>query len=66
MPTVEELAEAIKELTDEERARLMALLDELEEDAWDRQIEEDARSGKLDWLLEEGRREAREGLLRDL
>jgi hypothetical protein len=62
MSTVEELAEAIQKLSDEERARLVELIDEMEEDdEWDREIEEDARSGRLDRLADEALREHRAG-----
>ena len=52
MLTVEEIQQAIVSLSAAEYAELMKWLDELEEDPWDRQIEEDAKAGRLDFLKE--------------
>ena len=52
MLTVEEIQQAIVSLSAAEYAELMKWLDELEEDPWDRQIEEDAEAGRLDSLKE--------------
>jgi hypothetical protein len=50
MTKLEDIQKAATELSDEERARLRAWLDELDEQAWDAQIERDAEAGKLDKL----------------
>jgi hypothetical protein len=50
MTKLEDIEDAVTKLSDEERKKLRAFLDELEADAWDRQIERDARAGKLDKL----------------
>ena len=50
-------------LTDSQRAELDRRMDELE---WDRQIESDIRSGRLDKLAEEAVAEHREGKTRDI
>ena len=39
---------------------------ELQADRWDRPIEADAEAGKLDWLVEEARREMAAGETRPL
>jgi len=52
MSTVEEIIAAIDRLSPSEREKLDAFLDR-EWDAWDRQIEADFDSGKLDALLKE-------------
>ena len=53
MTSVTDIQKAIMELTASEYAELMKWLDELEEDPWDRQIEEDAKAGRLDALANE-------------
>ncbi|MYC34648.1 MAG: hypothetical protein F4X64_15910 [Chloroflexi bacterium] len=52
MTSVTEIQEAILNLTAAEYAELMKWLDELEEDPWDRQIEEDVKAGRLDFFKE--------------
>jgi hypothetical protein len=44
---------------------LTAFLVELDNAAWDKQIEADAASGKLDFLFEEAEKERTRGTLRD-
>jgi hypothetical protein len=66
MTKLEKIEKAITELSDEERKALRAFLDELEAEAWDRQIERDAAAGKLDWLDEEARAEHGAGRSRKL
>jgi hypothetical protein len=41
-------------------------LDELTADAWDRQIEADAKNGKLDKLVEESESDFRAGRFREI
>ena len=53
MTNVSEIQQAILNLTAAEYAELTEWLDELEEDPWDRQIEEDAKAGRLDFFKEE-------------
>lgn len=53
MTSVAEIQQAILNLTAAEYAELMEWLDELEEDPWDRQIEEDVKAGRLDALAAE-------------
>ena len=45
-----EIKQAILELTEEEYAEMVDWFYSLEEEEWDRQIEEDATSGKLDFF----------------
>ena len=52
MSKVEEIERAIQELKPEEWSALRDWLEEYKEDAWDRQIEEDALSGRLDALAD--------------
>ena len=52
MTSVAEIQQAILDLTAAEYAELMEWLDKLEEDPWDRQIEEDVNDGRLDFFKE--------------
>ena len=54
MSTVQEIERAIEKLSDEELAQIRAWL-------WDRDIERDADSGRLDTLAEEALQEYRSG-----
>ena len=64
--TVAEIKQAILDLPVAEYAELMEWLDGLEEDQWDRQIEADAKAGKLDFLKERALEAKRNGTLRYL
>ncbi|MBX7122411.1 MAG: hypothetical protein K1X42_09810 [Opitutaceae bacterium] len=59
MSTVQEIERAIEKLSDAEVAEIRAWL-------WDRDIERDAASGKLDAFAEEALREHRAGKTRKL
>ena len=66
MSTVAEVIEAVKHFTDEEKDEFLAQLREVAfEDEWDRQIEADAKAGRLDFLVKEADDAIREGTLRD-
>ena len=49
--SVQELETAVSSLPPEEFARFQTWFEEFAADAWDRQIEADARAGKLDHLI---------------
>ncbi len=66
MSSVAEIKQAILELPKAEYAEIVEWLQELEEEAWDRQIEEDAKSGKLDALAAEAWEAKANGTLVDL
>lgn len=66
MIKLEDIEKAVAALSAEERAKLRARLDELDEQAFDDQIERDAKAGKLDWLLEESRADHAAGRTRNL
>lgn len=61
MSSVTEIESAIRGLPEEEFWKLADWFDELRSEAWDRQIEADAASGRLDFLFEEAARERSEG-----
>jgi hypothetical protein len=64
--SVEELEKAITKLSSKERSRLLKLLEEMDAAEWDRQMEEDAKNGKLDKLLAESEEDFRAGRYREL
>jgi hypothetical protein len=52
-----EIKSAVRELPPAELAELAAFISEQDNAAWDKQKEQDAASGKLDFLFEEAERE---------
>ncbi len=50
MTSADEIKQAVLGLPETEYAKLMDWLHELAEEAWDKQIEEDIKAGKLDAL----------------
>jgi len=49
--SVAEIIDAVKELSEAQKAEFLERLKEIDfEDAWDRQIEADAKAGRLDHL----------------
>ena len=60
-----EIKSAVRELPPAELAELAAFISEQDNAAWDKQKEQDAASGKLDFLFEEAERERAAGKLRD-
>jgi hypothetical protein len=60
--TVSEIIEAVKKLPEADKSQFLQRLTEVNfDDAWDRQIEADAKAGKLDRFIDEAIREHREG-----
>ena len=67
MSTVAEILDAVKRLTEEDKGLFLEQLADVDfDDAWDRQIEADAKAGKLDFLWEEAKRDIAQGTLRPL
>jgi hypothetical protein len=60
--SITEIEQAITELSPEELARLREWFDEYYAEVWDKQIEEDAKSGRLDKLIAEADEEYDAGL----
>jgi hypothetical protein len=60
-----EIKSAVRQLPPKELAELAAFVSEQDNAAWDKQMEQDAASGKLDVLFEEAERERAAGKLRD-
>lgn len=66
MSSVEEIERAVSELPADELRRFREWFAAFEEDLWDRQIERDVSSGRLDALVDEARTEHRSGRTRPL
>lgn len=67
MSTVVEIIDAVKQLDEKQKNEFLAKLAEIDfDDAWDRQIDADARAGRLDFLWEEAKRDIKEGRTRPL
>jgi len=49
--SIDEIKAAIEALSEEEHARLSRWFAEMDWENWDREIEEDSESGKLDFLI---------------
>ena len=65
MRTVEEIEAAIEALSAEEFSKLTDRLISRRNARWDRQMDEDAASGKLDFLTVEADAARKAGMLRD-
>ncbi|MDA1276593.1 MAG: hypothetical protein O2960_21455 [Verrucomicrobia bacterium] len=66
MCTVEEIEAAIAKLPEDEFWKLTDRLIALREDEWDRQIESDAKTGKLDKLWEKAKTDIETGRVKPL
>lgn len=65
MSAVQQIQNAVLSLSPEERAALRAWFAELDAREWDQQIEQDATSGRLDWLRQEALQDLRDGRCTD-
>ncbi len=66
MTKLEKIEQEISSLDPKDVRKLADWLDEYKAELWDRQIEADAKAGKLDGLIAEARREIAEGKVRPL
>lgn len=66
MTKLEKIEQDISALSKADLRKLSDWLDEYKSDLWDRQIEADARSGKLDKLVAEAKAQAAAGKFRPL
>jgi DNA-binding PadR family transcriptional regulator len=64
--SITEIEQAITELSPEELARFRQWFDEYYAQVWDKQIEEDAKSGRLDKLIAEADEDYNAGLSKPL
>lgn len=65
MDRVEEIEAAIDSLPPEEFSRIARWFRERDQALWDRQMDADSRTRKLDFLFEEGDDQSSQGQLRD-
>ena len=63
---IEELERDIKQLSPEQLRQFRAWYEEFDSDVWDRQIEQDSKSGKLDDLANQALQEHRAGKTKKL
>ena len=63
---IDQIKEAIEQLSFEERAELAAWLHGWRDDEWDEQMKRDIASGKLDAVLRKVDDDVRAGRLRDM
>ena len=66
MSTVVEIKSAIKKLKPKELRSIGDLVDELREELWDRQIDADAKAGRLDKLADKALADYRAGRCKPL
>ncbi len=66
MLSVEEIETEIQALPKEDYVRLREWFSEKDWEEWDKQIEADSKSGKLDFLIKEARDEKAKGNLQEL
>ena len=66
MSTVQELEQAVRQLSPEELAAFRAWFVEFDAQLWDRQLEDDVAAGRLDALAEEALLDLREGRCTEL
>ena len=64
--TITELEQAVTQLSEEELVRFRAWFDEYFAEIWDKQIEDDAKAGRLDKLIAEVTEEYNAGLSKPL
>ncbi|MDE0300880.1 MAG: hypothetical protein OXN17_19785 [Candidatus Poribacteria bacterium] len=66
MSNITEIQQAILALSEADYLQFRGWFNELEWAKWDRQIEVDSESGKLDFLVTEAREAKEKGTLKDL
>ena len=65
--SVAEIIDAVKELSENEKGEFLDRLMEIDfEDAWDRQIEADAKAGRLDHLFAQAEADIAAGRIKPL
>lgn len=66
MSELEELEKRIRKLSPQDLAKFRAWFSEFDHALWDRQVESDARSGKLDRLVNEARADYKAGKVKKI
>lgn len=65
MDRVEQIEEVIESLPPEDYSRFVRWFRERDQAAWDQQMDDDSRTGRLDFLFAEADEENKQGLLRE-
>jgi hypothetical protein len=65
MSRVEELERAIQELPPDEFAQIARRVYGIEQERWEGQLDRDAKLGRLDFLVDEARKDQEAALLKD-
>lgn len=66
MAKIQEIEKAISNLTPEELSRFRAWFEEFDAATWDKQIEEDVKSGRLDAIAGQAISDFKKGRFREL
>ena len=66
MSTLQKIEQDIQTLPENQVAELQAWLDDYNASLWDRQIQKDAKSGKLDALMNQAKADFKAGKCREL
>jgi len=61
MSTIQEIEDAVRGLSADERVAFRSWFAEFDAEEWDRQIEKDVAAGRLDWLVNEARQDNQSG-----
>lgn len=64
MTKIDEIKQAVTQLSPDELMAFRAWFEELQDRLWDEQIERDEKAGKLDWLVDEALAEHASGQTR--
>ena len=66
MLTIQDIEKEISSLSREELAEFRAWFEEFDAENWDRQFEEDVKSGKLDKLAEQAIKDFKQGEFKEI
>jgi hypothetical protein len=66
MSTIQEIEQAVRGLDPKNLAEFRQWFVAFDAEIWDRQMEDDAATGRLDWLAEEALRDSRAGRCQDI
>ena len=66
MSNIEAIKSAIEALPESDYIELRQWFNEKDSDKWDKQIEADSKSGKLDFLIADAMKEKEKGTLKEL
>ena len=64
--SVKQIQSEVLQLSDDDRSELWSWYWDMDWERWDRELEDDVKAGRLDWLAEEALKDAKEGKLIDL